>query len=161
MSKALLYIEYTILALCLSTMAIITFANVLSRFIFNFSIAFTEEVTVNLFVILTFVGASIGIYKGAHLGFNLVYERSSSFNKKMSSIIIGGLIVLFFAIIAYHGFGIVQSQMDRGQITPALGWPQWVFTLGLPIGSILCIIRTIETTVKSINGIKNESVREL
>lgn len=158
MSKALLYIEYTILALCLSIMATITFANVLSRFIFNFSIAFTEEITVNLFVLLTFVGASVGIYKGAHLGFSLIYENFNKISKTVSSIVIGAIIVFFFSVITYHGFDIVQSQIDRGQMTPALGWPRWIFSLSIPLGSILCIVRTIETTVKNIKVIKNESV---
>ena len=124
MSKALAYVEYTILALCLSIMATITFANVLSRFIFNFSIAFTEEITVNLFVLLTFVGASVGIYKGAHLGFSLIYEKLTHKFQILSSILAAALIVLFFSVITYHGFEIVQSQLARGQTTPALGWPR-------------------------------------
>ncbi|WP_163527128.1 TRAP transporter small permease [Halobacillus ihumii] len=161
MSKGLLYVEYTILALSLAIMAIITFANVLSRFIFNFSFAFTQEVTVNLFVILTFVGASIGIYKGAHLGFDLIYDKLNKMSRAMVSIAIGVLIVFFFGVLAYHGIGIVMSQMDRQQITPALGWPQWVFTLGLPIGCVLCIIRTIESTMNSLRRSKDEDVNSL
>ncbi len=158
MSKALLYVEYTILSLSLATMSVITFANVLSRFIFNFSISFTEEVTINLFVLLTFVGTSLGIYNRANLGFNLIYEKFTGISKTVLCLLIGSLIVLFFSGTGYYGFEIVQSQMEREQITPSLGWPQWLFTLSLPIGCLFCIIRTIEVTVKDIQGIKNESV---
>ncbi|WP_431803857.1 TRAP transporter small permease [Halobacillus andaensis] len=160
MSRGLLYIEYTIIALSLAIMAVITFANVLSRFIFDFSISFTEEVTVNLFVLLTFVGASVGIYKNSHLGFSLIYEKLNGISKTLVSIIIGLLIILFFIALTYYGLEIVQSQMVRGQKTPSLGWPQWVFTLGLPVGCILCIVRTLETTVKSILQVRDESVSE-
>lgn len=161
MSRGLLYVEYTILASCLAAMAIITFANVISRFIFNFSLAFTEEITVNLFVVLTFVGASVGIYKSAHLGFDLIYEKLGRANKTVVTVFIGALIVFFFGVLAYHGFGIAMSQMERGQITPALGWPQWIFALCLPLGSILCMIRTVESTWRNMREIKDESVESL
>ncbi|WP_029265983.1 TRAP transporter small permease [Virgibacillus alimentarius] len=160
MSKALLYVEYTILASSMAIMAIITFANVLSRFFFGLSLSFTEEVTINLFVLLTFVGASVGIYKGAHLGFNLLYEKANNVNKVISSIFVGAVIAFFFFVVAYHGLDIVSAQWERGQTTPALGWPQWVFSSAVPFGAVLCIIRTIESTVKSIISIKNESVNE-
>lgn len=134
MSRVLLYVEYTILALSLALMSVITFSNVMSRFIFNFSISFTEEVTINLFVLLTFVGASVGIYQRAHLGFSLIYDKFKGINKVILTVFIGSIVTLFFAATGYYGFEIVQSQMGRGQTTPALGWPQWIFTLSLPIG---------------------------
>ncbi|GGJ94846.1 hypothetical protein GCM10007063_16740 [Lentibacillus kapialis] len=157
MSNFLLYVEYTILALSLSIMSLITFANVISRFIFNFSISFTEEVTINLFVLLTFVGASLGIYKRAHLGFSLIYEKFNGINRIILTLFIGSLITLFFVATGYYGFEIVQSQMERGQTTPALGWPQWIFTLSLPIGCVFCIIRSIEVTINDVRNIRHKN----
>ncbi|RYG72955.1 TRAP transporter small permease [Lentibacillus lipolyticus] len=157
MSKMLLYVEYTILLLSLLVMSVVTFTNVLSRFIFNFSISFTEELTINLFVLLTFVGTSLGIHNKAHLGFSLIYEKFKTSKKIILSLLIGLLIMLFFAATGYYGFEIVQSQMERGQTTPSLGWPQWIFTISLPIGCLLCVIRTIEATANDILAIKRES----
>src|SRR5699024_790695 len=156
MSRLLLYVEYTILALSLSIMSVITFANVISRFIFNFSISFTEEVTINLFVLLTFVGASLGIYKRAHLGFSLIYEKFNGTNRIILTLFIGSIITLFFFATGYYGFEIVQSQMQRGQTTPALGWPQWIFTLGLPVGCVFCVYRTVEVTINDVRDIKTK-----
>jgi len=156
MSRLLLYVEYTILALSLSIMSVITFANVISRFIFNFSISFTEEVTINLFVLLTFVGASLGIYKRAHLGFSLIYEKFNGTNRIILTLFIGSIITLFFVATGYYGFEIVQSQMQRGQTTPALGWPQWIFTLGLPVGCVFCVYRTVEVTINDVRDIKTK-----
>lgn len=157
MSRFLLYVEYTILALSLSIMSVITFANVISRFIFNFSISFTEEVTINLFVLLTFVGASLGIYQRAHLGFSLIYEKFKGINRLILTLFIGSIMTLFFVATGYYGFEIVQSQMERGQTTPALGWPQWVFTLSLPFGCVFCVFRTIEVTINDVKDIKNNN----
>lgn len=137
-------------------MSVITFANVISRFIFNFSISFTEEVTINLFVLLTFVGASLGIYKRAHLGFSLIYEKFNGTNRIILTLFIGSIITLFFVATGYYGFEIVQSQMQRGQTTPALGWPQWIFTLGLPVGCVFCVYRTVEVTINDVRDIKTK-----
>ncbi len=52
-------------------MVTVAFVNVVSRFTFNFSIAYVEELTVNLFVWLTLFGAAIAFKK---------MESFSSFN---------------------------------------------------------------------------------
>ena len=43
-------IDYWIVAILLFIMASIAFINVLSRYLFHFSFAATEEITINLFV---------------------------------------------------------------------------------------------------------------
>ena len=48
-------IDHWIAAILLFSMASIAFINVLSRYLFHFSFAATEEITINLFVWLTVV----------------------------------------------------------------------------------------------------------
>lgn len=150
MSRMLTYLEYILVVLALSTMSVITFANVLSRYFLNSSISFTEEITVNLFVLLTFVGASIGVKRSAHLGFSLLYDSMKGFMKVFMTLFVSFIMILFFAAILYYGLDLVMSQVTRNRLTPALGWPQWVFTLMMPIGCLLCIIRIIERTIVSL-----------
>jgi TRAP-type C4-dicarboxylate transport system permease small subunit len=155
LSRMLSYLEYTLVVLALGTMSVLTFANVVSRYFLNSSISFTEEITVNLFVLLTFVGASIGVKRSAHLGFTLIYDSVRGFMKILMSILVALLMILFFSVVLYYGIDLVMSQIARNRMTPALGWPQWIFTLMMPIGCLLCIIRTIEVTILSL---KKQSV---
>ncbi|MDT8858898.1 TRAP transporter small permease [Alkalihalobacillus sp. MEB130] len=150
MSRMLSYVEYTLVVLALGTMSVLTFANVLSRYFLNSSISYTEEITVNLFVLLTFVGASIGVKRGAHLGFTLIYDRLIGFKRVFLALFSSALVLLFFSAVLYFGIDLVMTQMARNRMTPALGWPQWIFTIMMPIGCLLCIIRTIEATVLSL-----------
>ena len=155
MSKGLTYIEYSLAFLSLATMAIIAFTNVLSRFFLNYSLAFTEEITVNLFVLLTFIGASIGVKRGAHLGFSGIYDATRGQLKVFITVIISLLLIVFFTTLVYFGTEMVLHQMERNRMTPALGWPQWIFTSMMPLGALLCIFRTIESSIQTIKVIRS------
>jgi len=54
--KKTIRIDHLVVAILLFAMAAIAFANVISRYVFNFSFSATEEITINLFVWLTVVG---------------------------------------------------------------------------------------------------------
>lgn len=148
MSKWLGRIEEIIVVSTLVTMSIIAFTNVLTRNFLDVSLAFTEEITVNLFVFLTFVGAAIGVRKNAHLGFSLIVERVSIPLRRGLIVLIGLFSSLLFLLIAYYGVEMMMFQVDINAMTPALGWPKWLFSLGIPIGTVLCAVRTVEATVK-------------
>ncbi|MFD2044577.1 TRAP transporter small permease [Ornithinibacillus salinisoli] len=148
MTKWLSRVEEMIVVFVLAVMSIIAFSNVLTRNLFDLSLAFTEEVTINLFVMLTFVGTSIGVRKKAHLGFSLIYDKSPASLKRFLTILIGFISIVIFSLFTYYGFAMVAFQMDMNSTTPALGWPRWTFSLGLPFGALLCTIRSIEALIK-------------
>ncbi len=138
-------------------MCIIAFANVVSRYLLGNSFAFTEEITINLFVLLTFVGASVGVKNHAHLGFTLLFDRANYLLKKILCIFTGLVVVTVFILMAYYGVKMVQFQMLTNQTTPSLGWQQWVFTLGFPLGCIMCVVRACEVTFKEYTNLRLES----
>ncbi|AXI00523.1 TRAP transporter small permease [Sporosarcina sp. PTS2304] len=147
MGKVFNRLEEWIVILTISIMSTIAFANVLSRGFAKYSISFTEEITVNLFVMLTFVGTAIGVRQYAHLGFTLIYDKGNRLLKNMITILVGLMMVLLFFILFYFGIKMVQYQLDMGQKTPSLGWPQWWFSMSMPIGAFFCLIRSIQVTI--------------
>lgn len=153
MSRLLERIEHIILTMTAAVMAVIAFMNVMTRYFLNHSLAFTEELTINLFVLLTFVGAAAGLRRHAHLGFTLLFEKSSLPLQKRLTVVTGFIMAMIFALFTYYGIEMVQFQMMVKQTTPALGWPQWMFSLSLPFGSLLCLVRTVEATVKEWKGL--------
>ncbi|MEW9673428.1 TRAP transporter small permease [Ammoniphilus sp. 3BR4] len=155
MSKFLTKIEYTILAFSLAVMCTVTFVNVISRYFLTTSLAYTEELTINLFVLLTFVGAAVAIHQKGHLGFSLLYDSIQRKGKLFLAILSGLISTFVFGILAYFGVEMIMFQKQLNQITPALGWPQWIFSLGLPIGSIICLIRVIQVTSLEVKILLN------
>lgn len=157
MSKVLTKIEHSLLILSASIMCIISFSNVISRYFLNHSLAFTEEITINMFVLLTFVGTAVGVRNNSHLGFTLLYDRANETIKKVLTVLVGLIVVFVFIIFAYYGYRMVQFQIFSNQTTPALGWQQWVFSLSFPVGCLLCVIRAAESTVKEFKNLQVES----
>ncbi|MGO4888331.1 TRAP transporter small permease [Anaerobacillus sp. MEB173] len=146
-NKILTYFEYTLVIISLSVMSLLTFGNVISRYFINYSLSFTEEVTVNLFVLLIFTGAAIGIHRKAHLGFSLFYDLANKSIRVIMIAVTGLISMTIFFLIVYYTWDTIQFQMMLNQKTPALGWPQWVFSSGLFIGGLLCLIRTVQVTI--------------
>lgn len=150
MEKVISRLEEWIVAIVLSIMSTIAFVNIVSRGVANYSFSFTEEITVNLFVALTFVGTAIGVRQHAHLGFTLIYDRLNKVIKNMITVLVGLMMSLLFVILIYFGIQMVLFQVQMGQKTPSLGWPQWYFSIMMPIGACLCLLRTIQVTVKEL-----------
>ena len=70
-------IEETLIALILGLMTIITFANVIARYVFNSNILWALETTVFLFAWLVLLGASYCVKTRAHLGVDVVLNMVS------------------------------------------------------------------------------------
>ncbi|MBV9982385.1 TRAP transporter small permease [Bradyrhizobium sp.] len=56
------------IAVCLATMVVLVFSNVVLRYVFNSGIAISEELSRWLLVWLTFLGAIVALRQHAHLG---------------------------------------------------------------------------------------------
>ena len=65
-------IEESLIAILLGLMTLITFANVIARYVFNDNILWAVEATVFLFAWLVLLGMSYGVKKSLHLGIDLL-----------------------------------------------------------------------------------------
>ncbi|MEE8365238.1 MAG: TRAP transporter small permease, partial [Gammaproteobacteria bacterium] len=80
-------IEETSIALCLGLMTLITFANVIARYVFNSNILWALELTVFLFAWLVLMGASYGVKKHIHIGVDVVINAVSPGTRKIMAIL--------------------------------------------------------------------------
>jgi len=129
-----------LLVISLAVMAILNFSNVLSRYVFHASLSFTEEITTNLFVYNTFIGAAIAARRGAHLGLTLISDRLNQKHQNVLAMIVAIIAAGLFAVLIYMGSGMVQSQIEYGQKTAALGIPEWWFGMAIPLGAFFVMV---------------------
>ena len=80
-------IEETSIAVCLGLMTLITFANVVARYVFNDNILWALELTVFLFAWLVLMGASYAVKKHIHIGVDVVINAVSPGTRKILAII--------------------------------------------------------------------------
>ena len=72
LGKAINGIEETLIAVLLGLMTLVTFANVVARYVFNSNILWALETTVFLFAWLVLIGASYCVKTRAHLGVDVL-----------------------------------------------------------------------------------------
>lgn len=80
-------IEETSIAICLGLMTLITFANVVARYIFNSNILWALEMTVFLFAWLVLMGASYGVKKHIHIGVDVIINMVSPGTRKVLALL--------------------------------------------------------------------------
>ena len=132
----------------LAVMAVFAFLNVLTRYFIQYSFAFTEEIEVALLVWLTMLGASAGFRRGMHLGFTFLAEKFPASARKIFTVLSALLGIIVFFLLLWFGIGQIGQELQLQITTEALGIPQWIYTLALPIGSVLIIFRIMEATFR-------------
>ncbi|MFA5027289.1 MAG: TRAP transporter small permease [Candidatus Methylomirabilota bacterium] len=131
-------------AFLLAVMTVVAFVNVITRYLVHYSLAFTEELVVSLFVWLTLFGTSIGFREGGHLGFAFLVERSPRIVRRLSIWSGAALGSLLFGLLVYFGVGQIQMERMLGTTSEALAIPQWWYTAGIPVVGCLIIFRILE-----------------
>ncbi|WP_435235005.1 TRAP transporter small permease [Psychromonas sp. PT13] len=96
------YIEETLIALFLGLMTLLTFANVVFRYVLNSNILWALEMTVFLFAWMVLVGASFGVKKHFHIGVDVVINLAPQGLKKTFALIAVSC-CLFFSISLFIG----------------------------------------------------------
>ncbi len=149
-------IEEILSAACLIVMTILTFANVVARYVFSASFSFSEEITTYLFVLLSLLGTAIAAKRSAHLGLSIVTDAVNDKTRKVLHMIGFTVASLFCLAIFYYGILMVMNQRMLGQVTAGMQWPEWIFGSFVPIGAFFASVRFIQALVNEIRNKKEE-----
>lgn len=130
-------IDEWLCALLLATMAIIAFINVLSRFLLNYSLAFTEELTINFFVYVVLLGAGLGFEQLIHPRFEGLFNRFPRAGRAALIVLAYLLTLLLFAALVWASWRAIYVDITLFHSTsPALGIPMWYYDAA----AVLCIL---------------------
>lgn len=133
-------IEKAVSCSCVAVMAVLVFANVIARKVFNHSLAVSDEMSTYLFVLMSFMGAAIAARRGAHLGLSIVTDRLSGKAKKGVGFLMYLISAFFCLLILVFGVQMVMSQYNFGQETAAMQWPEWIYGSFVPIGAFFAMM---------------------
>lgn len=181
-------IEETFIAIVLGVMVLVTFANVIARYVFNSNLLWALETTVFLFAWLVLIGASYCVKKNAHLGVD-VFVRMLPPATQRAITLFAGLLCLVFACLVLYGAWTYWAPFagDRAWyevddirmpewlqfLAPAMNegerWeklPRFIPYFCLPLGFSLLVIRLLQATIRIWRGqqdllIANHEVDEL
>lgn len=130
-------LDHWLVAICMAAMVSIAFLNVLSRYIFHFSLAATEEITINLFVWMTTIGIGIAFERGGHMGMVTFFNMFPKSLQKASVIIYSILAAGLFVVIDWYMIQAIYDEITLFQARSAsLNIPVWIYYAGMPIFSV-------------------------
>lgn len=150
-------VEHWIVAILLFTMASIAFVNILSRYLFHFSFAATEEITINLFVWVTVIGSGLAFERGGQLGMVTLYNL---FPKKFKTLVIvfsAALSAGLFLLVDIYTIQAIYEELTLFNATSAaLGIPVWIYYIGVPIFSVFVFAGIYRDASVKLDGLKRE-----
>jgi TRAP-type C4-dicarboxylate transport system permease small subunit len=128
---------------CMALLCLITFANVLVRYLTNVSFAFTEEISVFLLLVLTLVGSVTAFAERHHVRITLLVDLLPCTGKTLCAVLEWLANVAMFALLTWTGYRMALDDFEFEVTSPGLGLPQWIYTAWLPLLSALIVARLV------------------
>jgi TRAP-type C4-dicarboxylate transport system permease small subunit len=138
-----LTVEKVLIAAGMAAIALITAANVFSRYVTNISLAFTEEYSVALMVVVTMLGTGLAVAAGRHIRIGYCVDSRPPATRRAFEIGAMLLVILMFGILTIWGAKLAWDEYRFEVLTPGLGHPQWWYTVWLPVLSVAVMLRAL------------------
>jgi len=143
--------EYTA-GIAIGLLGLITFTNVVVRYLTNFSFAFTEEFSVFLMVLVALLGGSSVMAKGGHLKIMFVVDRLLPRRQRVVGAVANALTAIMFLLLAIFGGRMAWDEYRFEVTSPGLGLPTWIYTMWLPALSLAIFARAVGVMIRGWRG---------
>jgi len=148
--KGIAALERVIMAAGVILMAINTIANVISRFVFNHSIIFAEELNSIFILLVTFAGIGYAARHGRHIRMSAISDALPERTRKVLMILITAVTAALLLVLAWYSVQYIIGLHAKGRTYPALGIPIYVSYLWVPIGLFVTGVQYALTFIKNL-----------
>ncbi len=138
LENTLLKVNHAVLIGLMAVMAVLVFANVVSRYIFNHSFVWAEELSRYMMIWGTFLGSGLVLRIGAHIAVDVFQDMVP--RRVAQTMRLGVLAVMLVCILAMGWLGTQYVLFAWGQETPILNWNFGVVYLAIPMGAVLMLL---------------------
>jgi TRAP-type C4-dicarboxylate transport system permease small subunit len=144
-------LEGVMLALGVILMTVNTIAAVISRFVFNSAITFTDELNVTFIVLVTYAGLGYAARNGRHIRMSAIYDALPEKMRKVLMVLMTLVTSAFMFFLSYYSIVYIVEMHESGRILPALGLPVFYIYLWVPVGFILTGLQYVFTAMKNLS----------
>lgn len=146
------YLEETILIILLVIMTGVMGVQIVSRYVFQNSLTWSEELVRYMFVWSAFLGIPFCIKHGLSIK---VDQFRNLFPIPLQKILmyIDKIIIFFlFLVMFIYSCLVVKASYLSGQTSPAMQIPMWMVQISVCISSLLSMIRSIQNLLNLLTG---------
>ncbi len=146
---------------CSITMVCLIFLQVVSRYIFQNSISWSEELAIIFFICSIYFGACGAILKNQHIRMEIVINLLGIKMKGVVKIVSNVFFAVFMAILAQAMGGIVLNMYKIGLKTAVTQIPRWIIYALILFSFLLILVRLVQDSVNTFREIRGNSTKEV
>ncbi|MGQ9622037.1 MAG: TRAP transporter small permease [Candidatus Caldatribacteriaceae bacterium] len=147
-----------VIIVMMGVMAAVTIAQVFMRYVVHSPIRWSEELARYLMAWVAFLGASLGIRAGVHIGLEAFVKSLPPESQRTISIIVKVFLIAFLAVVIKEGFTLCRALAF--QCSPAMRismfWPYF----SVPTGAILMIVQILPLLLEDLQALRTHERRE-
>ena len=149
------HFEEYLLVTGLAFSVVLIFFQIIMRYVFKNSLAWSEELARYVFLWLIWVGASFAVKEERHLRIEAFANIFTGNRRKIFELVVLIIWFGFSLVLAYLGYNLTSRIMTSGQVSPAMRMPMYYAYASVPVGSLLMTVRLVE---RMINIFKKKEV---
>jgi C4-dicarboxylate transporter, DctQ subunit len=135
------HLEEGLIMFLMAAMTLVSFGQVIARYVFNYSFVWALELTGVMFAWLIFIGMSYGVRVGAHIGVDAAVKVLGPRAARVVGIIAAALCLAYALIVMWGGYKYVSKMYDVGILMQDMPVQQWIPRLVMPLGFLLLAFR--------------------
>lgn len=147
----------TMMATSAFILFMVTFLQVVFRFVFKSPLAWSQDIIRLCFTYLVFMGAAWCVREKAHLNIDVLVSSLAPKIRAALEIVINTALCGFFIFLAYYGW--MFAVTGGTQLAPYLPIPMFYYYLSVPISAVLMLyymILQLIQQIKSFSAAKKE-----
>ena len=136
--RTLSHVVEGLLLVLMVALCVDVFLGVFSRYVMGRTFTWYDEIARMCFVWIIFLGAAVGVRRGAHFRLQLVVHRLPRALQSAANVVSVAAIAGFGALLIWQGRLLVE--LGQFQTTPVMGLSkQWIYA-SMPVGGALMIL---------------------
>lgn len=144
--------EQIFIGVGLLAITFLLFANVVFRYAFSSTLTWAEEASRYGIVWIVFIGASVCVYKGAHITVDAVTAGLNDQNKRRLGIAANLFCIAFSIAFTLLSMRLTLRVFEFGQLSSTLGIPMIYVYGAMPAGGALMSMRFAQEAWKLFRG---------
>jgi C4-dicarboxylate transporter DctQ subunit len=158
--NAINHIEEGLLAFLLALMTVLTFTQVVLRYVFNTGLVWSLEATTYSFAALVLVGMSYGVRTRTHIAVDLFTRKMPRNVRFYVGLLAIGVCVAYAAMMLYGSSVFVSRLYALGNHARDIAAPKWLLTVTMPLGFALLGFRFLEAGWRLFHGEEDKESQE-
>src|SRR5690625_3527822 len=145
-------LEEWLISLLLAAMTVVTFVQVVARYLFGYSFSWAFELTTFFFGGVIFIGISYGIRVGAHIGVDALVKLMPAGLARVVSILAVLLCLVYSVIVFIGGWEYVERMYRIGIYAQDVPIKMWITSVVFRVGFRLMFLRFVQVFIDFICG---------